>query len=111
MPTDVGNSKLKEATWFLLDSLNGNTSIVKLDRSGNVMGSPGLRALVKLLLSGCKIEDNTTIYIPGKIRFLGHTELIKTQLYNTYQLVVGLKYDGVTIIERELYILLSSSHS
>ena len=32
---DVSDSKLKEATWLLLDSLTRNTSIVKLDiRSG-----------------------------------------------------------------------------
>jgi hypothetical protein len=54
---DVSDSKLRELTPQLLSSLIGNSSITKLDISGNLMGTPGVRALVKLILSGTQLKE------------------------------------------------------
>ncbi|XP_011408682.2 PREDICTED: F-actin-uncapping protein LRRC16A-like, partial [Amphimedon queenslandica] len=53
---DISDSKLKEVTSAILNSLIYNDSIVKLDISGNGMGTHGLRAMVKLLLSGTQLK-------------------------------------------------------
>eukprot|EP00731_Ephydatia_muelleri_P026276 Em0018g376a len=53
----LSNSKLKENTVTVLESLLKNNTLLKLDISGNSMSSVGVHALVKLLLINTTIRE------------------------------------------------------